>query len=142
MAKKIKKSKIPRHREKYPTFNVKRQVSNRRELLEADYIDKLSDKEKDWLNRFNEEFVIANFNHKGKLIDGSKKARKKSYDANNARNRCQYTKAKVTGLLNNAPTEAYLKSYIDKNVGDVYETIEDAIVDAIDKSKKLRKKLK
>lgn len=142
MPKKPKKTKIPRNSEKYPTFNLKRQVSNRREILEVDYLNQLSEKDKDWLNRFNEEFALANFNHKGKLLDGSKEARKKSYDANNARNRCLYTKAKVTGLLNNSPTESHLKASIDEKASNIYESYEDALVGAIDKRRKLKRKPK
>ena len=59
----------------------------------------LTDKEKDWLNRFNEEFVNANFSHPGKKVKADKASRKKAYDKNNARNRCIYTKAKASGQL-------------------------------------------
>lgn len=40
---------------------------------------------------------------------------KKSYTANNARNRCMYSKALSTGLLDNAPTKEYLINAIDKD---------------------------
>lgn len=139
---KVKNQKIPRDKEKYPALNPKRAVGNRRELLEIDYLDQLSEKDKDWLNRFNEEFVIANYQHKGKKIDKSKKARKASYDRNNARNRCTYTKAKVTGLLNNTPTEEYLTAAIDNKHRKTVSNMEDVLIETIDMKARLKRRKK
>ncbi len=50
--------KVPRSKLKYPTFEVKRAVVARREELEVDYLDQLTEAEKDWLNRFQEETVL------------------------------------------------------------------------------------
>ena len=127
-----KKKHQPRNKEKNVTFNTQRQVANRRDLLEVDYVSKLNDSEKDWLNRFNEEFALANFNHSGKKLDKSKKAKKAAYDSNNARNRCLYNKAKSTGLLDNAPSEAYLAAKIDANNVATPSEIEDALLTAME----------
>lgn len=51
------------------------------------------------MNRFVEEEVHANFNHKGPILNKSKKQRKRIYDANNARNRDAYLKAQMAGKL-------------------------------------------
>lgn len=128
MKKKLKKTgkaKLHRDKEKNVTFNLKRMVANRREQLQVDYINKLSDKEKDWLNRFNEEYVLANFKHPGKIIDGSKKAKKKSYDANNARNRCVYTMSKVSNKLQTITYQQYSDLDVTKSV----TSPEDAIIE-------------
>lgn len=76
-------------------------MRSRQDLIEADYLHKLSDKEKEWLNKFNGEYVNAAFDTKNPRnnIHKTKKYRKKSYDANNARNRCIYTKARMSGNL-------------------------------------------
>lgn len=62
-----------------------------------DYIDKLGPAEKDFLNRFIEETVNANFKHPGKILIKDKKEQKKVYKANNARNRDVYNRKKTTG---------------------------------------------
>lgn len=118
MPKKQKKQKTPkkvnrRSKAKYPALDPTLNLRTRYEEIEQNqYINgvknengetvirELTHSEKDWLNRFNEEFVNANFNHKGKKIDATKASKKKSYDKNNARNRCIYTKAKASGTLN------------------------------------------
>lgn len=82
----------------------------RRELVDQDYIHKLNDKEKDWLHRFNEEYVAANFKHSGKTLHKSRKKIKDCYDRNNSRNRDILSKKKVEHKV--------------VNVGDIYEFIE------------------
>lgn len=139
--KKGKKPKIPRNKEKFPALNAKRAVFNRRDLLQVDYLDKLNDREKDWLNRFNEEFVIANFNHKGRSLDKTKKAKKAAYDSNNARNRCLYNKAKSTGMLDNVPSQDYFNSKLKDISIDTYEHIEDVLIRRIDESKEIKEEL-
>ena len=119
-----KDKKVPRHKERYPALNVKRMVSNRKEYVDYDYVGALDDKAKDFLNRFTEEYYIANFNHKGKAVSKSKKSKKDSYDRNNQRNSDLYSKAKVTGLLDNAPTKEYLEHKLDgQNLRDNQEDI-------------------
>lgn len=101
-----------RSKAKYPALDPTLNLRTRYEEIEQNqYINgvkndngeivirELTSAEKDWLNRFNEEFVNANFNHKGKKIDATKASKKRSYDKNNARNRCIYTKAKASGTL-------------------------------------------
>lgn len=97
----VERQKIPRDKERYPALNFKRQVKLRKGYFDGieEYVDKLSPKEKEWLNRFLEETVVTNFKHKGPLIYKSKKARREFYNTNNARNRCMQTKAEATGLI-------------------------------------------
>jgi hypothetical protein len=75
-----------------PEFNLKR----RKELIDYDYIDKLSDKEKEWLNKFTEEYINASFRKNQAPLHKTKKLRKNCYDRNNASNRDILTIAKVT----------------------------------------------
>lgn len=66
----------------------------------ASYAKKLPSDSREWLNRFSEEYVCANMNHKGDRIHDTKELVKSIYDKNNARNRCIYTREKAQGCLN------------------------------------------
>lgn len=116
-----------RSAQKYPALDPAFNLKTRQDQLEIDYVDQLSESEKDWLNRFNEEDVNANFNHPGKLVQKGKKRRKASYDRNNARNRDILTTKKAMGQLD----------VLDNNM--TYNP-EDEIIEAIDR-KTLKKKL-
>jgi hypothetical protein len=93
MKKKTKRSTV-----KYPALHPELNPRTRYELLDYDYLGKLSEEETKWLNDFTEEYVHANFNHPGKRKHRSKKGRKDCYDRNNARNRCIWSRAKAAGL--------------------------------------------
>lgn len=116
---KTQTQKVPRHKEKFAALNPKRAVKNRQEQLDVPYLDKLNDKEKAWLNNFLEESVITNFQHKGKKFYTSKKAKRKLYSENNARNRCVYTKAKSMGTLIQMPLAGTMTGVIDSAGGIV-----------------------
>lgn len=62
-------------------------------------MDELSEKEKQWLNKFTEEYVNANLDSKNlrKNLHKTKKLKKDCYDRNNARNRCILTQVKAQG---------------------------------------------
>lgn len=127
--------KVPRNKLKYPTFEVKRAVVNRREELEVDYLDKLNDEEKAFLNQFQEEWVCANFQNKDKLLDQSDTYRKERYNANNRRNRDLLINAKVRGQITRVESDAHLQHYLDVNETNTNET-ENALVDYIDEKNK------
>lgn len=97
--------------------------------MDYDYIDKLSDEEKDFMNKFNKEYYMASFkkDEEERLI----KDPKKSYNANNARNRCMLSKAKATELINNYPTKEHFDSVIDKEVGPYVNETEESIIEKI-----------
>lgn len=76
-----------------PKYN---KIQNRSEELYVDYLDKLSEEEKDWLNRFNEEYVNANFKHGGKVLHKTKAQKREIYAKNNSRNRCILNRYKET----------------------------------------------
>lgn len=123
-----------RNRSKYPALDVKLNLRTRTDLIDYDYLDKLNEKDKEWLNKFTEEYVNASFKKdKTKNIQNSKAHKKDSYDRNNARNRCIYTKSKAYDNLD------YLE--------DVFETLdsreviyEEKIIEIIDEERELLKK--
>lgn len=86
-----------RSKEKYPALKQNLNLKTRYELIDYDYVDQLSDKEKDWLNRFTEEYTNAKYDHEGPKIQKKKKHELESYGRNNARNRCILTLAKAMG---------------------------------------------
>ena len=86
-----------RSKEQYPALKQNLNLKTRYELVDYDYIDQLSEKEKDWLNRFTEEYTHAKYDHEGPKIQKKKKYELESYDRNNARNRCILTLAKAMG---------------------------------------------
>lgn len=128
------KQTIPRHKEKYPALNFKRQVKLRRDYFEGieEYVDQLSDKEKEWLNSFLEETVVTNFNHKGKKLYKSKKSKREFYNANNARNRCTFTKAKAMGMLDSLEgTNAVEATLSYKDYYSSASDVEDMFIEAV-----------
>lgn len=90
-----------RSREKYPGLVKNLNTKVRQELIDHDYIDKLNHKEKEFLSNFNEEYVGANFNHKGRKLHRSAESRRQCYNRNNARNRDIHSISSVTGALVN-----------------------------------------
>lgn len=94
-----------------PLFNLK----IRQHLIDYDYVDKLTDEEKDWLNRFTEEYAGANMNHKGKKIHKTKKLVKDCYDRNNARNRDILSREVAAGSI----------AYIEDILNDADDNCQD-----------------
>jgi hypothetical protein len=125
---------LKRSKEKFPALNTNRQVFNRREYLDCDYIDKLTDEEKDFLNRFLEETYITNFDHKGKKFYKKKAEKKKLYHDNNSRNRCLLSYAKSKGIIDKLPDDNGVKSAAHTGVRDPgkFGEMEDALIDYID----------
>lgn len=96
-----KKKQTKRSREKYPALKPEVNLKTRYELIDYDYLNKLNDNEKAWLNKFTEEYTNASLDTKNprKNLHKTKKLRKDCYDRNNARNRCILTKANATGMV-------------------------------------------
>jgi hypothetical protein len=89
----------------------------RRELFDQDYIDKLSNKELDFLDKFNREFNQADFKSSpGKPLHKTKSERKICTDRNNARNRCMYSRAKARDQLESID-DAFNKKTINPEDG-------------------------
>ena len=62
---------------------------NRQALVDQDYEHKLSDKDKAWLNQFNQEYYLNNRSYDEPIHDSS--YNKKNSNMNNARDRCLMT---------------------------------------------------
>lgn len=91
------RKKNRRSQQKYPALDPQYNLKTRADLIDQDYVDKLSESDKDWLNRFNEEYVNANFKHSGKKLHKSDTLKRDCYNRNNHRNRDILTRAKASG---------------------------------------------
>lgn len=86
-----------RGRSKYPALDPRLNLRTRYdEIADLDYIDKLNDEEKEWMNKFMGEYVNADFRHE-KPIHKTQKAKRDCYNRNNARNRDVLTQVKACG---------------------------------------------
>lgn len=91
----IKKRPNRRSKQKYPALNPRFNLKTRTDLIDYDYLEKLSDKEKEWLNKFSEEYINASFDKKA--LHKTKALKKDCYDRNNSRNRDILTRSKASG---------------------------------------------
>lgn len=154
--KKRKSSKNKRNTIPYPALNKQVNLKIRHEVMEEDYIDQLSDKEKDWLNRFNEEYNNTNFKHVGKRIHPRKYVTKtiqktgekvkrdfyknESETRNNKRNYDALSVGKVNRGLTPVNTDIKFSSIIDNQNNP--KEYEDKLVAYIDNKEFLKKRCK
>lgn len=103
--------KTKRNQNRYPALKPGLNLKSRYELIDYDYIDKLGDKEKKWLNKFTEEYVNANLDTKNlkNNLHNTKTLKKDCQDRNNARNRDILTREKAKGFV------VYLEELTDDN---------------------------
>lgn len=104
-----KEKKTKRSRVDNPALKPNYNSKIRQEYLDYDYLDKLNKKELDWLNRFTEEYLGANFNHSGTKLHRSKEKRRELYNNNNSRNRCITSQSRAKGMLNMMGEESLTK---------------------------------
>lgn len=98
---KVSKKRTSRSRSRFPALEKKFNLRSRQRVLEDfDYVHKLNDKEKQFLNNFLEEEIITNFKHRGKKLNTTKKDRRRCYGNNNSRNRCIMSREEAMGTIN------------------------------------------
>lgn len=116
---------------KYPALQRKSNPKSRRDLIDMDYLDQLSEKELIWFNKFMNEYNGAKLDYKNlkKNLHRTKKLKKDCTDKNNARNRCLYNKG-IKFYINHYNAE-------DERVSD---NLEDALIEYIDQKPKKSKK--
>lgn len=98
----MKKKLTKRSKEQYPALKPELNLKSRFELIQVDYIHKLNDKEKAWLNKFNEEYVNDNVDRKNlkNNLHNTPALKKDCDDRNNARNRDILSRGKASGTMN------------------------------------------
>jgi hypothetical protein len=82
-----------------PALNLKTRYEEIADL--ASYAKTLSIEDREWLNRFSEEYINASFNKDPrKRLHKRKSQLREIYNRNNARNRDIFTKEKAQGTMN------------------------------------------
>ncbi len=111
----MKLKKTRRNQQKYPGLNPRLTTRIRQEFHDFDYIEKLSDNDKSFLNKFIEEELNTKFKNDGTDFNQTKEDRKKIYDRNNHANR------DVLGILKNKANRSNNKRLVnyDNVVGDL-----------------------
>lgn len=125
-----------RSKAKYAGLDKSVNLKIRHELIDFDYLDKLTHKEKLWLSNFMREYAAADFTHAGKKLHKTKKSKKLVYDANNARNRDSFSVTKSNGLLKgfkNFPNSGdEILTGMSGSKSTVPNEVEDVLITAID----------
>ena len=95
------KKKSRRSKTKYPALDPGLNLKTRTDLIDYDYLDQLTPKEKKWLNKFTEEYVGASLDTENlkKNLHNTKELKKDCFDRNNARNRCILTLQKAQSRI-------------------------------------------
>lgn len=110
-------------------------VKNRRDLVDQDYLDKLKPEEKAWLDKFNSEYIGATFkkNSDGTYSEDNlhktAEQRQDCYHRNNARNRCELTRAESRGQV--VPETVAWDVVENERVSNPSNT-EDAVISVLD----------
>lgn len=126
-----------RKKTKYPGLDKTVNTKKRWEVLDQDYIDKLNEEEKAWLNKFNIETLGGNFKrnkdgkYQGNLIK-KKKDKIKIWGENNSRERCQYSRAKAANLLNDGK---YMLDHTESVSEVITKNTEDNLIRTLEANK-------
>lgn len=123
-----------RSREKYPYLKKEVNLRLRQEKIDYDYIHKLNDEEKAWLDKFTAEWVGATYKNDGTDMHKTKEERKLCNLNNNANNRDVISRQRAS------KTPPYSLNADLKNVstkGDI-EKIERSIDETLEIREKFR----
>lgn len=125
-----------RSKSKHPNLTKNLNTKVRQELIDYDYIDKLSDEEKAWLNQFTGEYLGGNFKktksgkYSNKNLHKGQKMRKDCYDRNNWRNNDIYSVTKGNDMLKD---ELQMTDYLEALSGSRNpEDVEEKLIESID----------
>lgn len=103
MSKVKKTGKKKRELDKYPALNPRLNARTRFEVLDMDYLKKLSDQDLAFMNQFMAEYVSGSFKkdetgeYSSENLHKTAEERRECYSRNNMRNRCGLTVSNATG---------------------------------------------
>lgn len=120
---------------------VKKTRTNRLWAVDYDYLDKLSEEQREWLDKFTDEY------YRGELTEptihniSTKARRKRLTDANNAANRDLYCvhPSKIAEHRKKIPDydqSHKVRTYFEKDYSTIIENPENAILEVIEIKKK------
>lgn len=112
---------------KYPALVKNLNLKSRQDEIEVDYINKLSIEEKEWLNKFNEEYVNASLDRENfkNNIHNTLELKQSCDKRNNDRKECVYTKAKAKDNLKYISDDKSKNMVIDDYENRLIQEIED-----------------
>lgn len=120
-----------KNKKTYPGLSKRRNSATSHEYIDQDYLHKLSPKELEWLSNFQEEYLRGNFKHGGKRIHKGKTKELECYTRNNARNRCELSRAKAGNMMSDSDANNALETKRDPS------NVEDTLITLLDLKKKL-----
>ena len=104
-------------------------------MIDYDYLHRLTDEEKKWLNKFTEEYVNASLNTEDLNLNfhNTDELKKDCYRRNNARNRDILTRAKASGnhvstddlLVNKKSLKLNYEKELLEKIGDPLGELEE-----------------
>ena len=134
--KKQQRKKTKRSKVENPALNKQYNSKIRNEYLDYDYIDKLSEEEKKWLNDFTEEYLNASVGSQKEAFKNrfhnTPEMVKDCTDRNNSRNRCVYSKAVATETILRYDYNTIHELIEEKENKVNPEYMEDALIEFID----------
>lgn len=94
-------TKKRRNEVQHPALDNRYNSKIRQEYIDYDYKTKLTEEEKEFLNKFTEEYYGAGLDYDNleNNIHNTPELKKACTDRNNAQNRCLYGISKATGKL-------------------------------------------
>jgi hypothetical protein len=105
---KLVKVERKRMKPKNPSLKTSMKVKIRREFADYDYRNKLSDKDRDWLDKFTAEYYGGSIDadNLDRHLHNTPELKKDCYDRNNHQNNDTFGIARVNGLLTDNLKEA------------------------------------
>lgn len=116
----MNKKVTKRSKTKYPGLKKELFSKIKQQYFDVDYVNSLSEEEKQWLNDFMTEFLGANLNESKERMHNTSDLRKSVFDANNARNRDIYNVARTGGRLDSLD-EALLNQLEESEIDEEFE---------------------
>lgn len=97
------KKKTKRQKTKFAALDPKKNLKSRQDLIDYDYLDKLSPSEMKWLNKFTEEYTNASLDRKNlkNNFHNTKELKKDCDRRANKRKRDLFTALKINNLIDN-----------------------------------------
>lgn len=120
-----RKNKSKRSEAKYPALTPDLNLRGRSDLIDYDYIDKLTDDEKAWLNKFTEEYVNTTLDRHNleNNLHNTEKLKQDCDARSNARRRDVMVKSKLTKQLDYLE-DLYIKE-LETNTEDLEQPEND-----------------
>lgn len=131
-------SKKKSNKKEYFGLKKKYQPRSKRKFIDYDYIDKLTEKEKEWLSKFTDEYYSSNVHlNDKKALHKSDKLRKDCYNRDNQIRRDVYAKEDFKQLVKKYFYSDELEALLGRE--GIEPSPEDKIIEKIDNEKALKR---